>query len=423
MLQYYLSFLILSLAISAFFSGLEIAFYQAKPLKIELDRKQGKTSAKLLSYFIDHPSNFITNTLIGNNIALVIYGMIFTKIFEYIYPDTGIFGITIPIVSFFVLTLISTIIILIFAEFLPKALFLINPNRILNILAIPYWIIFVTLYPINLIISYTSKGILRIPGIKIKDKKQSFDFYDLFSYLSEQESENLDETENIELDKQMIKNVIDLPNVKVRECLVPRPEIKAVSVNESLSKIKQIFINTGHSKILIYKEDIDNIIGYVHMIDIFGNPKSLNDILRPIIIIVESMPANKLLKLFTENRRSLGLVVDEFGGTAGLVTIEDVLEEIFGEIEDEHDKEHLKEVKIDDRKFVFSARHEIDYLNEKYNFELPEGDYETLGGLILHLHENIPTENEIIKCDRFDFKILKATENRINEIQLKIKLS
>lgn len=417
-MEYLLLILLLSMAFSAFFSGLEIAFYQANHLKVELQSKQGLTSAKLLSRFTSHPTNFITNTLIGNNIALVVYGLAFTRLFDLLFPQ-GIFGLQDPFISFILLTIISTVIILIFSEFLPKALFLINPNKVLNLFMLPYSLTYIVFYPINILVRYVSKWLLLIPGIKVRDKKPTFDFYDIFhSYDSEESSE--EETPNFELDRQMVKNVIELPNVKVRECMVPRTELVAVEAGEEIETLRKMFVETGLSKILVYQENIDQVIGFIHMIDLYTHPDDIKKILRPIVIVAESMPANKLLKQFTDSNRSLGLVVDEYGGTSGLVTIEDLLEEIFGEIEDEFDKEEFREVKVKDNEYIFSARLEIDYLNEKYGFELPEADYETLGGFILEIHESIPKINTIIHFEHLTFKVLSATENRIEEVLMKI---
>jgi len=405
--------LFLSLAFSAFFSGLEISFYQANSLRILLDKEKGILSARLMSFFIDHPSKFITNTLLGNNLALVIYGWVFTKLFE------KEINISDPILLFILITLISTLIVLVIAEFLPKALFIINPDRTIRFFALPYWITFLLFFPISFFIDLISKFLLFLSGIKIKDKKPAFDFYDIFHIVNNEQIQNTNKDE-LELDRQMLINVIELPKVKARECMIPRTDIKAIDIEDSIENLTKMFIKTGHSKILVYKENIDSIIGFVHMTDLYDHPESIEDMLRPIIIIAESMTADKLLKQFTESKRSLGIVVDEFGGTAGVITIEDILEEIFGEIEDEYDKENLREVKVNDKKYIFSARLKIDYLNEKYNFNLPEGDYETLSGLILTLNENIPSVKDKIEYGNFKFEILTATQNRIDELQMTI---
>ena len=415
----YILIIILSLIFSAFFSGIEIAFYQANQLRVELDKNLGNFPAKLISYFVNHPSRFITNTLIGNNIALVIYGNQFTEMTAHYHN----FGISNPFLSFILITLVSSLIVLALAEFFPKALLVINPNRTLTILILPFWLVYYLLYPINVLITWFSKFILWILKAEVKDTKPNFDYYDLFNYVTNVNSKNSKKSnDTIELDTQIFRNAIDLQNIKVREFMIPRTEIAYIDSTGNIEQLRQLFISTGHSKIIVCKENnIDLVTGYVHMIDLYSKPKTIESILRPTIIIAESMPANKLLTEFTASNRSLGLVVNEFGGTAGIVAIEDVLEEIFGEIDDEHDLEQLKEVQVNDTEFIFSARLEIDYLNEKYPLDLPEGEYETLGGLILGIHENIPSKNQIIDFRHFRFKILSASENRINEIHLKVR--
>jgi putative hemolysin len=414
----FLFILITSLLFSAFFSGIEIAFYQANRLKIELDKNRGLNSARVLSRFISHPTRFITNTLVGNNIALVIYGLMFTRLFDLLYPN-GIFGISNAFLAFIVLTTISSLIVLLFAEFIPKALFIINPNRILSIIIIPFQLVYFILYPINVFVSFISKLLFKIVGIEINEDKPSFDHHDLFYMVNDEDTTEEKEAE-VDLDTQILKNAIELPKIKVRECMIPRPEIEAIEIDADIQELKEKFIESGHSKILVYKENIDQIIGYVHMIDLMSEPDKIKKLIRPVFIIAESMPANELLKEFTSSNKSIGLVVDEYGGTAGIVSIEDVLEEIFGEIEDEFDSDALKEVKVNDTQYIFSARLEIDYLNEKYGFNLPEGDFETLSGLILETHQSIPSKNQTVKIERFSFKIISATDSRIDEVLLKL---
>lgn len=414
----YVVIILLSLLFSAFFSGIEIAFYQANQLRVALDKNMGNYPAKLVSYFVNHPSRFITNTLIGNNIALVIYGNQFTEL----SAKFNNFGIHSQLLSFLVITLVSSMIVLAVAEFFPKALFSINPNRTLNVLILPFWFFYILLYPVNIFFTWISAWILRILRIEVKDTRPSFDYYDLFNYVVNVDTHNPRKSdETIELDTQIFRNAIDLPHIKVREFMIPRTEMAYIDVGEPIEKLKEIFIKTGHSKIIVCRNySLDEIIGYAHIIDLYSRPSSIESILKPMIIIAEAMPANKLLTEFTASNRSLGLVVDEFGGTAGMVTIEDVLEEIFGEIDDEHDLEQLKEVQVNDKEFIFSSRLEIDYLNEKYKLGLPEGEYETLGGLIISVSECIPQKNQLIIHGKFRFRILSASENRINEVHLKV---
>lgn len=263
-----------------------------------------------------------------------------------------------------------------------------------------------------------SKLLLLSVGVKLSEEKPSFDYYDLFHFVTDDDKGKKEEN-SLELDTQILRNVIELPRVKVRECMVPRPEIVSIDIEDSIDELKRLFIESGHSKIIVFRENSEQIVGYVHVTDLFNNPESIESILRPVFFVAEAMPANKLLKEFTSSNKSIGLVVDEYGGTAGIISIEDVLEEIFGEIEDEFDSEDLKEVIVNDQEFIFSTRLEIDYLNEKYDLGLPEGDYETLGGLILELYQSIPVKNEIITYGKFMFKILNASSNRIDEIILK----
>ncbi|MBL6962588.1 MAG: HlyC/CorC family transporter [Bacteroidetes bacterium] len=414
----YLVVILASLFFSAFFSGIEIAYYQANRLKIELEKNKGSLSARVLSSFITYPTKFITNTLVGNNVALVIYGLVFTRLFDQLYPS-GIFGIQSGFLSFLILTLLSGTIVLIFAEFFPKALFIINPNQILKFIIIPFQALYYLLYPVNIFVSTFSQLLFRIFGVQIDDSKPSFDHHDLF-YMVHEEDVNSDEVAEVDLDTQILKNAIELPKIKVRECMIPRPEIIAVDSESDIETLKEKFIDSGHSKIVVYAETIDQIIGYVHLVDLLGDPSSIKKLIRPVFIIAESMPANELLKEFTSSNESIGLVVDEYGGTAGIVSIEDVLEEIFGEIEDEFDSDELREVKVSEHEYIFSTRLEIDYLNEKYGFDLPEGDFETLGGLILESYQSIPVKNHVIKIDRFSFKIQSATESRIDEVVMKL---
>lgn len=417
-MDHFAGIIIISLLLSAFFSGIEMAFYQANQLRVALDKNMGNYPAKFVSYFVSHPSKFITNSLIANNVMLVIYGNQFTEM----AARSNNFGIQNHFLSFLVITIISSFIVLVFAEFIPKALFVINPNRTLNILILPFWFFYILLYPVNLFFTWISSRVLRLLRIEIKDSKPTFDYYDLFNYVVNVDTHNPRKSdETIELDTQIFRNAIDLQHVKVREFMIPRTEMAYIDVSESIENLRELFINTGHSKIIVCRNNsLDQIIGYVHVIDLYGKPATIESMLKPMIIIAEAMPANKLLTEFTASNRSLGLVVDEFGGTAGMVTIEDVLEEIFGEIDDEHDLERPKEVVVNDSEYIFSSRLEIDYLNEKYKLGLPEGEYETLGGLIISVSECIPVKNQVIVHGKFRFKVLSASENRINEVHLKV---
>ncbi|HCQ29630.1 MAG TPA: hemolysin [Flavobacteriales bacterium] len=414
-------YIALSLLFSAFFSGMEIAFITANKLQIELDSKQGSLVGKINSFFIENPSRFIATMLIGNNIALVVYGMLMAKAL------TPILGKMPQIQSNEMLmltaqTIISTLIVLITAEFLPKALFRINPNKLLNFFSFPVTVIFVILSPIVYFINGISNIFLKyVFQVDIEDDKPVFAKVDIDNYLEEVTRQNTTSEKELDHEIQIFKNALDFSNIKARECMVPRTEIVAIDVDESIDKLKNLFTETGLSKILVYRETIDNIIGYAHLYEMFKRPKEIKNILLPITIVPESMPVNEVLSKLIEQRRSIAVVVDEFGGTSGIITTEDIIEEIFGEIEDEHDKENLTEEKIDDKTYRFSARLEIDYLNEKYNLQLPESDeYETLGGMLLQEFGTIPNIKDRIKIRNYEIIIDEVEANKIDTVVLKI---
>lgn len=413
---------ILSLFLSALFSGLEIAFISSNKLKIELDKNKGLFSARLLSEFMHNPSKLLGALLLGNNIALVIYGIAMAKILEPVIIEmlTPLYATNFSVLI--IQTIISTILILIVAEFIPKALFRINPNTILKIFVIPVKIYYWIFYPFIHFLVWISEQILqKVFRLKIIEQNYTFSAVDLDNYIKEFAPEGREESE-VKQEIQMLQNAIDFRNVKLRECMVPRTEITTVEQDDSIEDLKKCFIDSGFSKILVYKESVDNIIGFVHSSAVFTNPKNIKTITRTIPIVPETMLANNVLSMFIKKHKSIALVVDEFGGTSGIVTMEDIIEEIFGEIEDEYDVEELIEKQISDKEFVFSARIEIDYLNEKYNLNLPESEeYETLGGLIIQIHESIPQKNDIIKYEAFIFKVTKASDARIEEVQLKLK--
>jgi putative hemolysin len=409
-----------SLLLSAFFSGMEIAFISANKLKVEVDRKSGGFSARLLSRFIRSESSFISTMLVGNNIALVIYGIAFAAMLEpvlvAILPRIVQTEFSILILQ----TIISSLIILTFAEFLPKALFRINPNRFLNLFALPVTLIYYLLYPLITITITLSNAIMKyLLKVDPENNKKAFDIVDMDNYLKEfgQQPEQDNESSR---EIQIFRNAIEFPDVRIRECMIPRTEIVAVSENEKPSDIRSLFSQTGLSKILIYKDSIDNITGYVHAFDFFRMPGDIRPIIRPIMLVPETMHANKLLQNFIQQRKSIAAVVDEFGGTSGIITIEDIIEEIFGEIDDEYDRDDLIEKKVRDNEYIFSARLEIDYINEQFGLELPEAeDYETLGGLLLNHFESIPQKGEEISIGPITFKILQVSEKRIETVLVK----
>ena len=406
-----------TLLFSAFFSGMEIAFVSANKLKIELDGKRGNVFSKIISGFVKKPSYFIGAMLVGNNIALVVYGIFMANILE---PKILLFTENESLILL-IQTIISTFIILIVAEFLPKTLFRINPNNILYFSAIPLQIVYwVLLLPMLLIIGL-SEAIIKIFAPNLRDDNDlNFGRIDLEHYIREG-ADYADDQEEVDHEVQIFQNALDFSKVKARECMVPRTEVVAMDVEESIEALTDRFVETGLSKILIYRENIDNIIGYTHSFELFKKPKSIKSILLPVPIIAMSMPANEILEIFIDQRKSIAIVVDEFGGTAGVLTIEDVIEEIFGEIEDEHDKEEWIETQINENEFLFAARLEVDYINDHYDIDLPVSDsYETLGGLVIHHYESIPKINDQIRWGKFIFVVKKVFENKIDIIHLKI---
>jgi CBS domain containing-hemolysin-like protein len=412
---------VITILFSAFFSGMEIAFVTANKLKIEVDKNKDFLPARILSKFVKKPSRFIGALLLGNNIALVIYGIYIARILELPLRQLLPAGAGAEAMLLIAQTLVSTLIILLFAEFLPKILFRINPNSTLSFFAIPVYLFYILFYPVIIFFIGLSELTLKyLFKVNITQPDYAFGVVDLDHFLSESTAGKPEESEDYQ-EIQMFQNARDLGNIKLRECMVPRNEIIALNQNESIDKLNELFIESGHSKVLIYQESIDNIIGYTHSYDLFRKPVSIKEITKPVMIVPETMPASTLLNKFMGERRSVALVVDEFGGTAGMLTIEDIIEEIFGEIDDEYDVEELAEKQIDENTYLFSGRHEIDYLNQKYRLDLPESDdYETLAGFIISFHESIPAENEEIRAGNFLFTIVRASETRIEEVLLKV---
>jgi putative hemolysin len=415
--------IIISLLFSAFTSGTEIAFLSANKLRIELDRSQGSFSARILWKFVKSPSRFIATMLIANNIALVIYGIIMaenilTREWLRDHLPYQLHGNGMLLV---IQTILSTLIILVAAEFIPKAIFRINPNAILSLLAIPVQLLYYILSPIVWVVISMSRFIMRtLFRIDFVDERPVFGRIDLDFYIKELSTKN-NQTEEMETDILIFQNALDFKEVKVRECMIPRNEIVSIEVGQSVSDLLKLFVETKLSKILVYRDNIDNIIGFVHSSEMFKQPEDITHMLLPVTIVPEVMSANEVLKQFTNMHRSVAVVVDEFGGTAGMVTIEDLIEEIFGEIHDEHDVPDETEKKISENEYLFSGRLEIDYLNKKYNLNIPEHEeFETLGGFIFHHHENIPEPNEEVIIPPFTIIILKVKHNRIEQVRLKV---
>ena len=408
------------LIFSGFFSGMEIAYISADKLRIEMLSQKKGLMASSLSYFQKHRARFLSTTLVGNNLALVLYGILMANLLEPRILDILPHWIDSPIITLVIQTLIATFIVLITAEFLPKSLFLLNPNTLLRIFSLPMMGLFVLMSPLVWMVEIISKFIVtRIFQLSYAENQSLFALTDLNNFIKKNTEHS--EIEDQEIDVKFFNNAIEFKEIQVRECMIPRTEIIAVDINDDLLKLSTAFIDSGHSKIIVYKENIDNVIGYCHSLEMFKKPKSIKDILTTILIIPETMPANELLVKLIADQKSLALVVDEFGGTAGLVSIEDVMEEIFGEIRDEHDDEFLIEQKIAENIYLLSARHEIDALNEKYNWSLPKGDYDTLGGLILAKNEDIPTSRDEIGIDHFLFQIINMEDNRIDQVRLTIQ--
>lgn len=412
--------IIFAIILSAFFSGMEISYVYSNKLRIELDRKQRVSGSGIIKIFAGNPGQFIATMLIGNNVALVIYGLFFSRLLNPLL--TPFFGS--DIIVLLINTLISAAIILTVAEFLPKTIFIISPNFFLKLLSIPTLFFFYLFYPISKFTLAVSNLFIRVffrlkPGEKIEENLvfTKVDLDHFVGLIRQNKYNSLPFNSNI----RIFQNALDFSNVKLRECMVPRTEIDAVEVESPIEDLKSLFIETQHSRLLVYQNTIDNIIGYFELKDIFKNPVDIKSLIRKIIIVPETMAANKLLKLFVEEKKNVALVVDEFGGTSGMVTIEDILEEIVGDIEDEHDINELTEKVINKNEYIFSGRLEIDYLNEKYNLDLPEeDDYETLAGLILYFHGSIPGQNDIIRVRNIVFKVLKVTTTRLELVNLKI---
>lgn len=417
-----LAAIIITLFLSAFFSGMEIAFITSNKLKVELDKGKGLITARILSAFYHDPSRLLGTLLLGNNIALVIYGIAMANVLEPLFLSLLPVQLHAGLIVLLLQTIIATLIILFLAEFLPKVLFRINANAIITFFAIPLWLIYYFLYPVVYLFTGASQIVLqKIMKIRFTRQEQVFTIVDLDQYIEEL-AKNEEQLEDVQQEIQMFQNMIDFRKVKLRETMVPRNEMTAIGESEPVADLKNIFITQGLSRIPVYSETIDNIIGYVHSFDMFKNPDDIKSIIKPILYIPETMPANVALTKFIREKKNIAVVVDEFGGTSGMVTMEDIMEEIFGEIQDEFDAEEMVEKLVQPGEYIFSARLEIDYLNDKYKLGLPESDdYETLAGLIISEHQNIPAEGESIFIKPFRFDILEATDARIDLVRLTVE--
>lgn len=409
--------ILITMVFSAFFSGMEIAFVSSNRMLAEMDKEKNGLTQRLLSLFYNHPNGFVSTMLVGNNIALVVYGILIARLF-----DNTIFAgfdaaFTVPAD-----TILSTLIVLFTGEFLPKTLFKSNPNRLLSIFSPIAYLCYVVLWPISKFSTFLSKCLLRLIGMKMdaEGTDEGFSKVDL-DYLVQSSIDNATNEDEINDEVKIFQNALDFSDTKVRDCMVPRTEIQAVEMDTSLEELQQKFIESGNSKIIVYEEDIDHIAGYIHSSELFHHPSRWQDHIRTLPFVPETMQAQKLMQTFLQQKKSLGIVVDEFGGTSGLVSLEDIVEEIFGDIEDEHDSAKYVAKKTDDGDYLLSARLEIDKVNDMFGLELPESDeYMTVGGLILHEYQSFPKLNEVIKFDNFEFKIIKSTSRKIELVQLHI---
>lgn len=410
--------IVISMLLSAFFSGMEIAFVSSNRMLVEMDKEKDGIPQRCLSLFYRNPNGFVSTMLVGNNIVLIIYGILFARIF-----DATLFASYPESTRVLLDTILSTLIVLFTGEFFPKTLFKSNPNKLLTIFAPLAYIFYIILWPISRFSTLLSKGILRVIGIKM-DKSKDDGFFtkvDLDN-LVQSSIENARSDDEIEEEVKIFQNALDFSDRKVRDCMIPRTEINAVEQSCSVEELQQMFIESGNSKILVYDSDIDHIIGYIHSSEMFNNPKDWRDKILEMPFVPETMAAHKLMQIFLQQKKSIGVVIDEFGGTSGIVCLEDIVEEIFGEIEDEHDSTKYVAEKHGDNEYVLSARLEIDKVNEMFNLDLPENDdYMTVGGMILHYYQSIPKLNEIVKIGKFSFKIIKNTMTKIELVRLKIE--
>lgn len=408
--------ILVALVFSAFFSGMEIAFLSASKLRFEIDRQKNEFTAPVIDIYYSHPDRYISTILVGNNIALVIYGILFSSVLEpYLAPIGS------EALKLLVQTLISTLIILVAGEFIPKMLFKSMPNFWMNTMSVPLFLFYIILYPISMFMSGLSKAIMRLFGVKIKSDEATLLGRADLDYLLQESSDSASADEKVDKEVQIFQNALDFSKVKLRDCMVPRTEIEAVAYDDSIEELTDVFCKSGRSKVMVYKESIDNIIGYIHTIEMFKRPQKWQErvILAP--IVPETMAANRLMNLMLLKKKSMAVVVDEFGGTAGIVTLEDIVEEIFGEIEDEHDTQDYVDKKLSEREYMLSGRLEVDALNEKYDWHLPvRDDYQTLAGLVLFAYQGIPSEGEEITLPGYTLKIVKATQSKLELIRLTV---
>ncbi len=411
--------ILLAIFFSALFSGLEMAYLSINKLHVELERQKGRLAYKSLGYLVDRPAPFIAAILVGNNVALVLYGNYMHRWMEPIFTSWGAWEYLILLME----TSVSTVVILVLAEFLPKAVFRQNAEGLMNWLSIPafvlYWILRV---PSALMLGISQFFLKYLFRLELAEETTAFGRLELDHFVRERVPNNVEGESDVDPELEIFKNALEFPETKAREFMIPRTEIEGVEVQTTPEKVREIFIHSGYSKLLVYEENIDKIIGYVHAFELFKKPDNIQRVLRPVSFIPESMRADEILNLFTREKRNIAIVLDEHGGTSGMITLEDVIEEIFGEIEDEHDSDALLEKKLADGEWLFSARLELSYLNEKWGLDLPESEnYNTLGGYLLDLYESIPEKGTVVRTDLFLFVVQKTKSNRLEEVLVRAK--
>jgi len=421
-----LTIIIIMLMLSAFFSGMEMAYVSSNKIHIELEKKKGGLIAKVLSKITENPSKFIATMLVGNNVALVVYGLfmgdfIMNWLQGTISEQNEQFNYIVDNFGLLIQTILSTLVILVTAEFLPKVFFQIYGNTLLKFFALPAYVFYYLFYNITWFVMYISDFVLKKFFKTDGDELQlTFSKIELGNYITEQ-MESVDKTDEVDSEIQLFKNALEFAEVKAREVMVPRTEIVAVELHENTKNLTKLFTETGFTKVLVYKDTIDDIIGYAHSFDLFKKPKTIKSIIHPIEFVPETMLINNILDLLIKKRKSIAVVLDEYGGTSGMMTVEDIIEELFGEIEDEHDNIILIEDQISEFVFQFSARQDVDYINEKFKLNLPEAEqYETLGGLIVYNTQEIPTKGEEVRVDNFIFTILEASNTKIDLVKLEV---
>lgn len=406
------------MALSAFFSGMEIAFVSSNRMLAEMDREGNSIAKNIISRFYNHPNGFVSTMLVGNNIVLVVYGILVARIF-----DNTIFSSLDDGMKVTADTLLSTLVILFTGEFLPKILFKNNANRLLSVFSVPAYLFYIILWPISRFSTLVSKCLLRLVGIRMETESDDDGFSKVdLDYLVQSSIENAQSDDEINEEVKIFQNALDFSDCKVLDCMVPRTEVNAVDVNDcTVDELMQKFVESGNSKIIVYDSDIDHIIGYIHSSEMFRNRENWRECVCKMPFVPETMAAQKLMHIFLQQKKSLGVVVDEFGGTSGIVSLEDIVEEIFGDIEDEHDSTKYIATQVGENEYMLSARLEIDKVNDLFDLGLPESDdYMTVGGYILHEYQSFPKLNEVITIGRYEFRIIKSTMTKIELVKLKV---